>query len=423
MKSIFLILLAVFILAGCAQGSTGDKVVLAQSEKPRNTQPASSPAEQQELISGNSEFAFDLYKVLGAQAGNVFLSPYSISTALAMTQAGARGDTLAQMNQALSFTLPDQALHPAFNALQLSLNAREQNARDASKKDFTLKVTNALWGEKTYTFKPQFLDLLAENYAAGLRLVDFVNAPEASRQLINEWVSEQTEQKIKDLLPQGSINPLSRLVLTNAIYFKASWQAQFMAESTREEPFTLLDGSKTAVQMMHNSTSLRYARSADFQAVEIPYEGNKLAMLVVVPNQGQFAQVESALDAAQIASIIESLSGYEVNLGLPRFKVESSYNLVAPLQTLGLENAFIPGKADFSGMDGTDDLYISTIEHKAYINVDEKGTEAAAATAVVVAMKAMPAEVITLTIDRPFLYFILDRQTSSLLFMGRLVKP
>ncbi len=229
MKSnILLVLILLSLLSSCAQpGSGGAQLAVAQSSKPRNTNPLSSAAQQSQLVAGNTAFAFDLYRSLSAKQGNLFLSPYSIITALAMTQTGARGDTLAQMNTVLHLTLPNASLHPAFNALQINLNQRQQNNQDPAKNDFRLRVTNALWGEKTYTFKADFLDLLAENYGAGLRLLDFKTAAEPARQAINQWVSEQTEQKIKDLLAEGTVDSSTRLVLTNAIYFNASWLHPF----------------------------------------------------------------------------------------------------------------------------------------------------------------------------------------------------
>ncbi len=423
MKNILSVIGLLILLAACTQTGGGGQMSLAQSDKPRNANPSSSAAQQSQLVSGNTAFAFELYKQLGARQGNLFLSPYSISTALAMTQAGARGDTLAQMNKALHFTLPIDALHPALNALQLALNKREQNAQDASKKDFRLRVTNALWGEKTYSFKADFLDLLAENYGAGLRLVDFLSAPEPSRQAINQWVSDQTEQKIKDLLPQGSITNLTRLVLTNAIYFNANWMKPFYPENTKAGDFNLLDGKKTQAQLMSTSTQLPYARGSGYQAVELPYEGNKLSMLVVVPDGGKFTDIERSLDPDNLESIKKGLGSAQVNLQLPRFKFEASFGLIDALKALGMQAAFEPGKADLSGMDGTKNLYISAIEHKAYISVDEKGTEAAAATAVVVGLTSMPAQSVDLKIDRPFLFYILDKQSGALLFMGRVVNP
>ncbi len=423
MKTILFMLLALTLLTSCSLAGTGAQILVAQSNKPRNTSPASSPSDQSRLVADNAAFAFDLYRVLSSKPGNLFLSPYSISTALVMAQAGARGQTQAQINKALHFTLPSASLHQSFNALQLELNKREQNQSDANQKDFQLKVTNALWGEKTYTFKAEFLDLLAENYGAGLKLVDFKTAPEPSRQTINAWVSDQTEQKIKDLLPQGSIDSLTRLVLTNAIYFKADWSNPFTEKFTQPAEFTLLDGKKTQVQMMATDAKYMYAKGIGYQAIELPYKSNKLSMFIILPDEGKFSEVETSLNGNGLNKAFANLELIQVNLKMPKFTFETSSNLVDSLEALGMTDAFSAELADFSGIDGTRDLFISHALHKAFISVDEKGTEAAAATALVFQLVSMPMKIIDLTIDRPFLFYIFDKQSGTLLFMGRLVNP
>lgn len=424
MKKILVLCLALTVLAGCVQpiGSNG-QVPVAQSSKPRNTSPITNAESQSTLVKDNNEFGVDLYKRLRGQSGNLFLSPYSVSVALAMTQAGARGDTLQQMNQVLHFSLPGESLHPGFNALQLALNNREKNDQDANKRDFRLRVANAIWSEKTYTFKPEYLDLLAENYGAGMRLVDFMNAPEPARETINKWVSDETEQKIKDLLKEGTITPLTRLVLTNAIYFNANWQSQFDTANTKPGDFTLLDGSKVQTQMMYQSNQYGYAKGAGYQAVELPYESSKLSMIILLPDEGQFDEIETSLDGARLEEIKNELGIAQVNLSLPRFKIESAFGLADTLKAMGMQDAFEADKADFSGMDGTRDLFITAVEHKAYVSVDEKGTEAAAATGVVVGTTSAPEQIVDLKIDRPFIFLIMDKESGTVLFMGRLVQP
>lgn len=424
MKMLLVLGLALVLLPACAGAiGGGGEMSIAQSSKPRNTNPTSTGETQSTLVADNNAFGMDLYKALSTQSGNLFLSPYSISVALAMTQAGARGDTLQQMNQVLHFSLPPEKLHPGFNALQLALNNREKNDQDANKRDFELRVTNAIWGEKTFSFKPEYLDLLAEDYGAGMRLLDFKNSPEPARQAINQWVSDETEQRIKDLLPPGTIDQLTRLVLTNAIYFKSSWQSQFNAANTKSGDFTLLDGSKVQAQMMSQSSQYGYAKGTGYQAVELPYESGKLSMVILMPDEGQFSEIEKSLDGARLDAIRSELQSTQVNLSLPKFQIESEFGLADTLKAMGMPDAFTPDKADFSGMDGERDLYISDVVHKAFVTVDENGTEAAAATGVVVGTTAMPAQVVDLTIDHPFIFFITDKQSGAVLFVGRMVNP
>lgn len=418
-----LILTISLLIASCSLLPASGQILVAQSSKARNTQPDVNAENLVKLTAANNAFAFDLYQALSARPGNLFFSPYSISTALAMTQAGARGNTLAQMNKTLHFDMLADALHPTFNALQLALNKREQNAQDANKKDFRLRLTNSIWGEKTYSFKTEFLDLLAENYSAGMRLVDFKTAPDASRQLINKWVSEQTEQKIKDLLAPGTIDVLSRLVLTNAIYFNAKWMNQFKPEITKPGTFTQLDGKTSPVPMMSISDLFGYYKGSGYQVLELPYEGQKISMLVLVPDQGKFSQVENALNSSLLAEVRKGLMRAQVNLAFPKFKIESSFSLAETLSKMGMEDAFKDDKADFSGMDGTRHLHISAVEHKAFVTVDEKGTEAAAATAIVMRDVSAPLLTVDLTVDRPFFFVILDKQSGTVLFVGRLKEP
>ncbi len=300
---------------------------------------------------------------------------------------------------------------------------RENNKSEENKKDFELNITNAIWGEQTYTFLPSYLDLLAENYGAGLHLMDFINEPEKSRLEINQWVSDETKNKINNLLSEGSISSLTRLVLTNAIYFKAKWMSQFEDALTHEGNFTLLDGTIVQVPMMQQTESFGYYSADGYQAITLPYEGNKISMLVLLPDGGRFKEIEDAISNNQIKEIIANTQYTQVNLNLPKFKIETSFGLADILGQMGMPDAFSPGVADFSGMDGTKDLYISAILHKAYIDVDENGTEAAAATAVVVGVTSMPLDPIKVSIDRPFIFFILDNKSGTVLFMGKVINP
>jgi len=431
MKSTLQSVLAVMLLlslVGCGLGTGGQPGQtlagqIVKSEKQRVTKPSATQTDLARLTSGNSAFAFDLYQALRKKPSNLFYSPYSISLALAMTYAGARGETATQMADTLHFTLAPDSLHPAFNSLDLELARRGEGAKGKDEKGFRLNIVNAIWGQDGYKFLPAFLDVLAENYGAGLRLLDFVKAPEESRLTINNWVSDQTEGRIKDLIPRGEIDPLTRLVLTNAIYFNAAWRLPFSKDRTADGWFYLLDGSKVTVPMMKQTESLRYAEGQGYQAVELPYDGQQLAMLILLPGAGQFAAFEGSLTAEQVEAVVRGLAPRQVALTMPKFSYDSSFKLNETLRAMGMADAFKPGIADFSGMDGTHDLYIGAVMHKAFVSVDEAGTEAAAATAVIMQLKSMPAQPVQVTVDRPFVFLIRDLETGAILFVGRVVNP
>jgi len=419
-----LIVITLLGLVGCARPGGGTALAQSvQSDKERVTSPNVSAPDLADLVNGNSAFAFGLYHFLREEKdGNLFYSPYSISLALAMTYAGARGETAQQMADTLHFTLPQDRLHPAFNSLDLELASRGEGAQGKDSKGFRLNIVNAIWGQQGHKFLPTFLDTLAENYGAGLRLLDFASNPEASRVTINDWVSDQTEGKIKDLIPQGVIDKLTRLVLTNAIYFNAAWAEPFKEDLTTDGPFHLLDGSQVTVPMMRQTTSFGYAEGEGYQAVELPYDGRELAMVILLPAAGKFEAFENSLDAGKVEAIIKNLNYREVALTLPKFEVESDFSLVDALAAMGMPVAFSAG-ADFSGMDGTRNLYIGDVIHKAFVSVDEAGTEAAAATAVVMEATGMPEPAVEVTVDRPFIFLIRDIETGAILFVGRVVNP
>lgn len=395
---------------------------VVQSEKPRVTSPKADEADLVTLVEGNSAFALNLYQALKAEDGNLFYSPYSISAALAMTYAGARGETEQQMADALNFDLPQNQLHPAFNLLDQELARRGEGAKGKDEEGFRLHVVNAIWGQKDYTFLPTFLDVLAENYGAGLRILDFANAPEESRLTINNWVSDQTENRIKDLIPPGMIDILTRLVLTNAIYFNAAWQYPFREEATKASPFYLLDGGEVTVPMMSQTESFGYAEGDDYQAVEIPYDGSELSMVILLPRSGHFKAFEESLNAERVSVIINALEPGQVTLAMPKFEFESAFQMKETLKAMGMPAAF-SDMADFSGMTGGRDLFISEVVHKAFVSVDEAGTEAAAATAVIMRLTAVPAEPVKFTANRPFIFLIRDIETDAILFLGRIVNP
>ena len=391
------------------------------------TSPDLSPADMNDLVAGNSAFAFDLYQALSAEDGNLFYSPYSISLALAMTYAGARGETEQQMKDTLQFILSQDRLHPAFNGLDLELASRGEGAEGTDEGGFRLNIVNALWGQEDFDFLSEFLDVAAENYGAGLKLLDFVNAPEDSRIVINDWVSEQTEGKIEDLIPPDVIDGLTRLVLTNAIFFNAAWLYPFSENRTKGGAFHLLDGEEVTVPIMGRTARFGLAKGDGYQAVELLYDGSELSMVILLPDTGQFEEFEGSLDADLVRSITDDLVPTRVALGMPKFEFDSDFSLGDTLGAMGMPVAFISSlgpctseRADFSGMTGTCDLFIKEIVHKAFVSVDEAGTEAAAATAVVMETESLPPSV---TIDRPFVFLIRDIETGAILFVGRVVNP
>jgi serpin B len=374
-------------------------------------------ADRAAVVKGDTEFALDLYGKLRSREGNLFLSPFSISTALAMTSAGARGKTLEQMTSTLH--LPDQRrLHPALAALMRQVNA------GGAKRGYQLSTANALWGQKGHPFLPAFVKLNRDYYGAGLREVDFAANAEGARETINDWVEKQTRDRIKDLITPGMLDSDTRLVLTNAIYFKGGWQSQFKKDRTRTEDFTLADGKKVQAPLMHQRANCGYLQQVDFQALEMPYAGKDLSMVVLLPAKPDgLPGLERALKPGNLAGWLQGLRQQKVDVTLPRFKLTVEFELKRVLADLGMPLAFEPGRADFSGIDGTKKLYISVVAHKAFVDVNEKGTEAAAATGV--GLKAASARPLTpvFRADRPFLFLIRDKRADSILFLGRLTNP
>ncbi len=424
MKKALLSTLALVItlsLVACAQ-PTSLSVELLQSSKPRITAPDVNKSELITQVNGNSDFAFDLYQSLKEGDDNLFYSPYSISLALAMTYAGARGETARQMAGTLHFDLNQDRLHPLFNSLDIELNKRGEGAKGKDGEGFKLSIVNAIWGQKNYEFLSGFLDTLAQNYGAGLRPLDFGSESEESRLTINNWVSDQTNEKIKDLIPQGVLGPATVLVLTNAIYFNAAWQYPFNENQTKDGSFYLLDGNVIIVPMMRNTESYGYAEGDNYQAIELSYDGGELSMVILLPQAGQFEAFENALDGNRVADIIASIGHQQVALTMPKFTYESKFMMKKTLSDMGMRDAF-SGDADFSGINGERSLFIDEIIHQAFVDVDEAGTEAAAATAVIIAELAAPAEPKQVTIDRPFVFLIRDIETGTILFIGRVLNP
>jgi serpin B len=403
-------------LAGCAPAAPS--VAEARSDLPRQTAPNAPPADQAAVAAGNNLFAFDLYQALRAdpELGNLFYSPYSLSSALAMAYAGARGDTEQQMALALHYSLPQDQLHPAFNALDLALTAPPTDEGA-----FTLRIANSLWGQADFTFLPAYLDTLAVNYGAGLRLVDFMQdaTREQARQAINRWVAEQTEDKITELFKTGQLTQDTRLVLANAIYFKALWETPFAPESPQAN-FTLRSGEVVSVTTMGRRAATPYTEGDGYQAVALPYQGGRAEMLILVPAAGQLEAFEQTLTAQRLAEIALALEPQDVKLYLPRFSFASDLSLGETLAALGMPDAFDWQRADFSGMTGEPNLVLKHVVHQAVVAVDELGTEAAAATGITAEIVSMPTEV---RADRPFVFVIWDRPSETVLFVGRVVEP
>lgn len=404
----------------CHDAATSGCVVA--SEKQRISTPNVPPEDRTALVAGNSAFALDLFQQLRKESGNIFYSPYSISTALAMTWAGAKGETERAIADTMHFDLGQDRLHPALNWLDQELESRGQGAQGADGKGFRLRVVNALWGQIGYPFEAPFLDTLALNYGAGMRVVDFAQRRQEAVDLINGWVSDQTEGKIEELVPVAAITPETVLVLTNAIYFNAAWRTPFEPTATTEGPFERADGTEVTVPLMRGLLEMPYAEGDGYQAVAMPYDGDELSMVIILPEEGTLDAFEASLDAAKVDSIVGAMSAHQVDTTMPRFKFEYTLSLKDALGKMGMEIAFTRGAADFTGINASGQPYIQDVIHKAFVGVNEAGTEAAAATAVIVGDGSVPPPA-SLALVNPFLFLIRDNATGSILFVGRVADP
>ncbi len=375
------------------------------------------------IAEANNAFALDLHKKLAASAdGNVFFSPNSIETALAMTHAGARGDTATEMAGVLRLPAGNPRLHQDLCGFLQELNAAKTNGKS---RGYDLTVANALWGQQGFSFLPEFVQLLKTNYAAGLNEVDFKTDASGARKTINAWVEKQTHDKIKDLIGPGVLTADTRLVLTNAIYFKGDWASPFPKKGTKDEPFHLSTGRKITTPLMHREGTYGYMENGSFQALKLPYVNQELSMIVLLPREREgLPALEKSLTPEIIAGCFSKLHHQEVVVSLPKFKVTAQFELSRTLRDMGMKNAFGAG-ADFSGMTGAKDFVISNVIHKAFVEVNEEGTEAAAATAVVMMPSAVaePKPKPVFRADHPFLYFIRHEKSGVILFMGRLNEP
>lgn len=408
-----------------------------KSELSRVVDPDVDAATRAELGAGNRDFAFALFEQLRSEQGNeanIFVSPHSISLAMAMAYGGAQNQTKAEMADVLRFTLSDENLHPAFNALDQELAKRSEFESENEGDAFTLDIVNQTWGQRDFQFESAYLDMLAIHYGAEMRVVDFVNDFETIREQINAWVEEQTNDRIEDLLPEGILTSATRFILVNAIYFYGSWKSPFNAELTKDEPFTLLSGESVDVPLMRQSEYFGFFEDENTVAASIPYVGDQVSLIAFMPadETADFLAWEESLsrdDFDTIAAAVRSLKDGEVTF--PRFESEGDFKLSDTLEAMGMVDAFDECAADFGAITGAPpcidfvSLYISEILHKSFVSIDEEGTEAAAATAVIFATPTSapldpPPSV---RFDRPFYYAVYDHGTQTILFLGRMVDP
>jgi serpin B len=373
------------------------------------------------VVAADAQFGLDLFEIVATDS-NLMISPYSIATALSMLYPGARGTTADEIAEAMRLSVDDATLHAVRNHIDAALATPPPPMSDEdTRQPFTIRPANSAWGQGGYPFLEDYLAVLAENYGAGLRLLDYAGDPEGSRAIINQWVEEMTEDRIKDLIPAGAIDPATRLVLVNAIWFFANWFEQFDPALTAPGTFTLLDGSTVQVPLMHAAIDAAYAETDGFEAVRLPYTGDA-AMVVLLPKTGSPADLAAALGPADLRLDWQAA---QITLTLPSFEFEATVDgLVDALEQLGMRAAFSPGAADFTGITAIPELYVSDVIHKSFIALDEDGTEAAAATAIIIrATSGGGSPQVTFTVDRPFLFWIEHSSTGEMLFLGQVTNP
>ena len=373
------------------------------------------PSNVKSVASSINKFAIDLYDKMSRTDGNVFLSPYSVGVALAMTYAGARGDTEKEMAEVLHFELDKWQIHTTFGKLIGFLQTDDEQ----------IKVANALWVQQNYKLLDSFIDTIESNYGKSLFEVDFAES-EVTRKQINNWVKEKTRDKIEEILQLGMITPITRLVLTNAIHFKSDWSSKFKEKDTNDTPFKLLNGQEVLVPMMYQKAQFGYLETDQFQALELPYEGSDYSLVVFLPRKdNDLPTFEKMLREEKVEQWLSRIKYQRVKVYLPKFTLKAAFDLAKTLQELGMITAFSSGKADFFRITENPELCISAVLHKTFLNVDEKGTEAAAATAVVMLLKEEPMETDEpiFRADHPFMFLIRHSKTGTILFIGRLVNP
>ncbi|MFH1786053.1 MAG: serpin family protein [archaeon] len=405
------LLLALVLAMGC----TGDR-------PPASPQPAddsqATPEGVSGLIGSNTQFALAAYSELKADGENLFISPWSISTALAMAYEGARGETAEEMLGVFHFPEDDTARRSSFASLYNRLNAEG--------KAYKLHTANALWAQQDYKFLDGYLTTVESYYGGKATNVDFLRETEKSRITINTWVEGQTNNKIKDLFPEGTITPDTSFVLTNAVYFKGDWLKQFDKADTRDEDFRVSPYKTVKVPMMKltgEEANFKYTETDDLQILEMPYVGEQLSMLVLLPKDGDISALENSLSLEKLSEWRAKLQAEDVDVYLPKFTFETKYDLTNSLISMGMPTAFSPAKADFSGMDGTRNLYIGIVLHQAYIDVNEEGTEVAAATGVAMKFTGFPMPPKIFRADHPFLFIIQETETGNIIFIGKVADP
>lgn len=367
------------------------------------------------LIEGNNKFAFDLFQQYLSDETlsneNIFYSPISVHSALSMTYEGAKGDTADEISKTLYLDENSELRLPSYARIFNEINKGEEN--------YSLSIANALWMQKDYPVKDEYKKVITDYYGGEARNLDFIDDTDNSRETINKWVEEKTTNKIKNLFSEGSINPDTRLILTNAIYFKGEWEIQFEPKNTQKETFFTFSGKNQEVDMMKlTGESFNYMGDENVQILEMDYKGSDVSMIIILPREGKFEDVQKMLTLDKYTEWKKDMNIKEVNVYIPKFKIETETSLKKYLVNLGIKDAFEPGIANFSGIDGSQNLYIESVIHKAFVEVNEEGTEATAATGVTVGITSMP-QVYTFRVDRPFLFFIQQKESGNILFMGR----
>jgi len=406
---IILALTVSFLLLGCSNTQIPAKV----------DDSGATPKDIVDVTEANNKFAFDLYSKYKSDEGNVFFSPYSISTALAMTYEGARGTTAEEMRSVFYFPEDAEARRAGY--------ARLYNSINAGSKDYKLSTANALWAQKDYPFIEEYFSTIKNYYGGGVTNLDFVTETEKSRVTINKWVEDQTNDKIKYIIPPGTLDSMTRLVLTNAIYFKGEWAVQFEKKNTAEDDFKVSPTNNAKVQMMSltgKNAKFDYAETEDLQMIELPYEGDELSMIILLPKENDVSVAESYLTAQKMSELYAQKKEKQVRLYLPRFKFDTKYFMAEDLKEIGMPTAF-SDFADFSGMTGNNDLQISDVIHQAFVEVNEEGTEAAAATVVTMKLgsSGLSEQIPVFKVDHPFIFMITEKSTGSILFIGRVSNP
>jgi len=372
------------------------------------------------VVEGNNKFAFELYKKFSTNDSNIFFSPYSISTALAMTYEGARGKTAEEIQNVFHFPKDNETRRNGFLKI-----IEEINKQNETNKFYEFHTANALWAQKDYKFLKEYFDTVEKYYEGKVTNVDFERDTENSRITINKWVENQTNNKIKELIPKGYINELTRLVITNAIYFKGKWVKQFNESNTKDEDFRISKDMIVKVPMMQRTdeeAKFNYTEDDKVQILEMPYSGEKISMLILLPKDENLKNLENMLTVEQLSEWKKNLKEQKVKIFIPKFKFETKYFMGKTLEEMGMQIPFSEN-ADFSGMTGKKNLRISEVIHQAFVEVNEEGTEAAAATAVIIGKTAIPNENIIFKADHPFIFIIQEKETGNILFMGRVVNP